>query len=279
MKKGGVYDADILRLRAEGHSVKEVARLLGINHGSVSKRCKKLGVNPTYEELEKYDTRYKDVQSVLDRAGVEFDYVEGYVNKRSPFVIRCRKCGNTISRILNSVIYKGVKCDICHDEDVKRRMQEKEEERERIAEEREQARIEREIEQERKRQERIHECPVCGSITDRPKYCSKECAKTAQNQLHEHARRIKIKNNLVDKDITLPSLYKRDGGVCYICGQKCLYDDFTVVNGTTICGDWYPSIDHVVPLAKGGEHSWKNVKLAHRRCNYLKSDQPLIEKN
>lgn len=174
MKKGGVYDADILRLRAEGHSVKEVARLLGINHGSVSKRCKKLGVNPTSEELEKYDTRYKDVQSVLDRAGVEFDYVEGYVNKRSPVVIRCRKCGNTISRTLGNILYIGVRCEFCYDEDVKRRRQEKEEERERIAEERdriaeerEQARIEREIEQERKRQERIHECPVCGSITDR----------------------------------------------------------------------------------------------------------------
>ena len=31
-------------------------------------------------------------------------------------------------------------------------------------------------------------------------------------------------------------------------------------------------LHHVVPLAKGGEHSWGNVALAHRRCNYLKSD-------
>lgn len=34
-----------------------------------------------------------------------------------------------------------------------------------------------------------------------------------------------------------------------------------------------PSVDHVKPLAKGGKHSWRNVVLAHRICNTLKSDR------
>lgn len=35
-------------------------------------------------------------------------------------------------------------------------------------------------------------------------------------------------------------------------------------------GDNYPSVDHIVPLAKGGLHSWDNVQLAHFKCNTLK---------
>lgn len=79
---------------------------------------------------------------------------------------------------------------------------------------------------------------------------------------------------MVDKDITVPSLFKRDGGVCYLCGKPCRMDDFIVKDGTIICGDWYPSIDHVVPLARGGLHAWENVRLAHRICNSMKRDTP-----
>jgi 5-methylcytosine-specific restriction endonuclease McrA len=35
----------------------------------------------------------------------------------------------------------------------------------------------------------------------------------------------------------------------------------------------YPSIDHIVPLAKGGNHTWNNVQLAHHYCNTLKRDK------
>jgi 5-methylcytosine-specific restriction endonuclease McrA len=34
-----------------------------------------------------------------------------------------------------------------------------------------------------------------------------------------------------------------------------------------------PELDHVVPLAKGGEHSYRNTQCACRRCNALKSDR------
>jgi hypothetical protein len=32
----------------------------------------------------------------------------------------------------------------------------------------------------------------------------------------------------------------------------------------------YPSIDHMIPVVRGGLHSWKNVKLAHVGCNASK---------
>lgn len=78
---------------------------------------------------------------------------------------------------------------------------------------------------------------------------------------------------MVDKDITVEGLFRRDKGICYLCGRECSFDDYVIRDGVFIAGDWYPSIDHVIPLSKGGVHSWDNVKLAHRRCNLIKRDK------
>lgn len=101
--------------------------------------------------------------------------------------------------------------------------------------------------------------------------------KRANNATKEARRREKIQSALVDKDITVMGLFKRDAGVCYLCGRRCNAEDYVMNGETFIAGDWYPSIDHVIPLAKGGKHSWDNVRLAHRRCNSLKSDKIVSE--
>lgn len=51
-------------------------------------------------------------------------------------------------------------------------------------------------------------------------------------------------------------VYERDGGVCQICGEPIG------------AAEWH--IDHVKPLARGGEHSYANVQLAHAHCNHVK---------
>ena len=35
----------------------------------------------------------------------------------------------------------------------------------------------------------------------------------------------------------------------------------------------YPTVDHIVPLSKGGTHTWNNVQLAHMACNSGKCDK------
>ena len=76
-----------------------------------------------------------------------------------------------------------------------------------------------------------------------------------------------LKDKVIDKDITLKKLFNRDKGICWICGQMCDYGDYERKNGYFVAGNRYPSIDHVIPRCEGGEHSWANIKLAHRICN------------
>ena len=204
------------------------------------------------------------------------EYVSGYVNKSSKITVHCLKCGQTYEVTYHHLTthFRGCnKCKAIKREKAQERLEAerkaKAEERKRIAEQR---KAEREARREANKP-KPHPCPVCGEMTTRPKYCSDKCYHKASNSNNEIKRRHKIAEAMVDKDITLEGLYRRDKGVCHICGGKCDYEDYTVIDGTFIAGDWYPSIDHVVPLAKGGKHSWGNVKLAHRRCNSVKSDK------
>lgn len=72
-----------------------------------------------------------------------------------------------------------------------------------------------------------------------------------------------------DRSITLKELIKRDGGICQLCGKPT---DGSDINDGHI-GKRYPTLDHIVPLSKGGTHTWDNVQLAHMSCNARKCDR------
>ena len=78
---------------------------------------------------------------------------------------------------------------------------------------------------------------------------------------------------MTDKDITLAKLYERDKGICYLCGCECDYSDFEAADSIFKVGKTYPSIEHIIPISKGGTHSWDNIKLAHISCNSKKGDK------
>lgn len=81
------------------------------------------------------------------------------------------------------------------------------------------------------------------------------------------AKRYGIKS--FDKTISLKELIKRDGGICQICGKPVNEND--VIKGH-IRKD-YPTVDHIIPMSKGGTHTWDNVQLAHMKCNAGKCDK------
>lgn len=56
--------------------------------------------------------------------------------------------------------------------------------------------------------------------------------------------------------ILLSDVYRRDGGRCHIC-KKYVPSNLA-------------SLDHVIPLSRGGRHVIGNVKIAHLKCNKRK---------
>ena len=105
-------------------------------------------------------------------------------------------------------------------------------------------------------------------------YCSKRCYRKSNKRSSNIGHRLR-KYGSEDKprdSIKLDKLIERDNGICYICGCETNRDDHNYRHGWFTIGDSYPTIDHVMPLAKGGTHTWDNVRLACRRCNSEKGD-------
>ena len=55
-------------------------------------------------------------------------------------------------------------------------------------------------------------------------------------------------------------LIDRDGPLCWICGEQVDLDVPPTAPGA-------PTVDHVLPRARGGSNDPSNLRLAHRRCN------------
>lgn len=82
------------------------------------------------------------------------------------------------------------------------------------------------------------------------------------------ARKIKRKRAMEGAHVEVVSLLRvaeRDNWTCYLCQRA-------VVRFATIVREQW-SMEHVVPLSKGGDHSYSNVRLAHRGCNSSKSNK------
>lgn len=264
---------EVRELLAQGMAGSQVGEKFGVSRFIVYEFCKENGI----QLKNHYNSEADVVRKVRDKTQGLLEYISGYKNRISPIKVRCTVCGGEFERSYHDITAKGyVSCPYCVDRKREQKRAEaertKEEQRAKTAEKREQHKREKEerrAEVERRRIERIHRCPVCGEITDNPKYCSVKCRNKAHNTTHEHSRRIKIQSGMIDSDITLQGLFNRDRGVCQLCGKPCDWEDIREQDGALIAGDNYPSIDHILPLSSGGEHSWENVRLAHRRCNTL----------
>lgn len=64
-------------------------------------------------------------------------------------------------------------------------------------------------------------------------------------------------------------LYERDGWICHLC--ELPIDRLADPNS-----DYAPSLDHLIPRSMGGLHDTDNLKTAHRICNAVRKDSPLV---
>ena len=213
-----------------------------------------------------------------------FEYIGGGINDNYLYLI-CKDCGVAIRR--SKVGFKPshrhlIECPHCNqmlsdkrdrDEQAKRerRTQElliKQQKRQEAKEAREHARI------------KTYVCQRCGKEFESDhikKYCSKECAQRQYFSNKDQRRRVRCMAQKHD-NISLKMLSIRDKDRCWICGKKVDWNDCELrENNIFAAFNNYPSIDHVMPLSKGGAHTWDNVRLAHCGCNSKKSDKLMIE--
>lgn len=77
-------------------------------------------------------------------------------------------------------------------------------------------------------------------------------------------RRAKARGNLAVR-LDLAKVWRRDRGKCYLCDRKLLFWEFT--------------IDHVIPIARGGGHQYSNVKICCLSCNQSKGVRQEMQSN
>jgi 5-methylcytosine-specific restriction endonuclease McrA len=113
-------------------------------------------------------------------------------------------------------------------------------------------------------------CPGCqihySTRRSKQVYCSTECGEFQRQQLarerdkqYENQRTPSFKRRI----------YFKSEGHCGICGE---WIDLREKHPSKKS----MSVDHIVPRAKGGSHSFDNLQAAHLGCNERKSDRPHI---
>lgn len=128
-------------------------------------------------------------------------------------------------------------------------------------------------------------CPECKQLRvlrRKRKLCSAACQKARQARryhdnpkyrnaiiAHSHKRRAH-KLGLGNHYITLAYLIKRDKGRCH--ATVCHFRS-SKVGRLGIRSPRQPSMDHIIPLSRGGKHELANVHLTHYRCNLSKNNR------
>jgi 5-methylcytosine-specific restriction endonuclease McrA len=112
---------------------------------------------------------------------------------------------------------------------------------------------------------------VCGKQFDTAYAKARTCSIACHDVLFArakkqaaHRRRVRLRGGNAERFEAI-EIYERDGWRCQICGGP--------VNRNAVCPHpLSPSLDHIVPVARGGDHTRLNVQCAHFICNSRKSD-------
>lgn len=119
--------------------------------------------------------------------------------------------------------------------------------------------------------ERALPCRDCGAIFVRlSKYPTAYCDACQGQRVSERRRRGKDRRRALRREAFVAPVYRRkvyerDGWRCHLCGKK-------VNRNADVPHPMAPTLDHVIPLARGGTHEPVNCRTAHFICNSMKSD-------
>lgn len=263
----------IKQLNNQGYSRKRIAKELNISID----RLRTLYKNENILALDKHHRKYDTTTGLenfilrLKELNSDIEYYNNYIDSEHRVNLRCKKCGDIFSRNASCVRQnKVIRCFNCE-----RTNTQKKKELNRKSKQTKLYLIRNANDLYSNKQIGFGVCEYCGSLfIGNTKYCSSRCCERKHDHIKTRKRIERAKaNGKVDYTISLPKLIKRDNNKCYICGGECNTNDYTYVGNQFVAGNYYPSIDHVIPLAKGGTHQWSNVRLAHKICNSLKGDK------
>lgn len=124
------------------------------------------------------------------------------------------------------------------------------------------------------------ECVTCGrrytARSSRGRACSTECQAAALQRYYQENReqyiaraqqRHALVKGLEREDVDPLRIYERDKWTCQLCGKKVR---------RTPRGKHDPlmaSLDHIIPVTKGGGWTYANLHCAHLRCNKSKGNR------
>lgn len=253
------HDEEIRLLLEEGKNNKEIAEALNISKCTVTDAKKRMGI-----KLCKGKASEDEVAEMVRLKQPEWEYVDGYTGSDGRMNIRHKVCGMvTDASSITVRQVKTVRCKYCEE---KRRTELKQE----------QSRIQKIVREfnrpvKKKQQMQMKTCPDCGAFYFSTKSACKDCTVARQKRYNNRKKELKRTKAYTPetKLISARLLYQREGGVCWICGGMCDIN-------ADINSDYYPSVDHIVPRSLGGKDTLDNVRLAHRICNTLRSNNTNI---
>jgi hypothetical protein len=110
-------------------------------------------------------------------------------------------------------------------------------------------------------------CKHCGNEftaaygDKRKRFCSLRCSRKHGG----NHRKYLAKTNGNHESVYRHEVMERDGWICGVCGDE-------IDPALDYPDKMSASLDHIIPLTKGGAHNMGNVQAAHLLCNIIKSD-------
>lgn len=211
-------------------------------------------------QINEYEKHFIEI---LNERLPDWKYIKGYVNCESKVLLECKHCGSLVYRtasVIRASHYKKFKCNNCNT--LKHKIDKYKSNKIEQYNKSNIKYLDRLLRYFKSHTIYIKECKICNNKYEtkynNKKYCD-NCVSSNKAYDKNHSNK------------SLKKLYEKENGICYICNKKCDYEDYTYRGNTFIAGNYYPSIDHVIPLCKGGTDDWNNLRLAHRLCNSYKS--------
>ena len=265
----------IIELKKQGLKTDEVVEKLSCYRRTVQRIWARYKSGDRFNRINQYDWTNEEYKQIFESRQPAYIFIANDGGAEGFNYIQCRYCGamfrRTAQNMRPSKCGRSLTCQNCerlYREHAKKNKKKNKKKSEAYIKYLQTCMFPK---GKRGEQLKMRECIICKQLfipgSDHQKYCSATCA----SYLHwkgKEAYRYKI---------DLMVLYRRDKGICHLCGQPCDLNDYKILgDGSFKVGNNYPTRDHVIPKSKGGEHSYQNIKLAHHRCNTLRGTKEMI---